>query len=113
MNILKKATSISIIFFIIITALIQGCKKNFNLGNNEKKIVVIGCDGIPEALDLIKKGEMIGTVVTNTYSVAKDFYTFEMNIYNNKNIIEGKNCTIDSTGKLVTIPLDGVVTNLD
>ncbi len=85
----------------------------YNLGNNEKKIVVIGCDGIPEALDLIKKGEMTGTVVTNTYSVAKDFYTFEMNIYNNKNIIEGTNCTIDSTGKLVTIPLDRVVTNLD
>lgn len=88
-------------------------KYGYNLGNNENNIVVVGCDGISKALDLIKKGTMTGTVIINPYNVAKDLYTFEMNIVNNKNIIDGTNCTIDNSRKLITIPLDGVFANLN
>ncbi len=87
-------------------------ENGYNLGNKEKKIDVVGFDGIPEALDLIKIGAMTGTVLINTYNAAKDFYQFEINLFNNRNIIDGTNCTIDYTGKLITIPLEGVSVNL-
>ncbi len=87
-------------------------ENGYNLGNNEKKIDVVGFDGIPEALALIKSGAMTGTVLIDAYNLAKDFYQFEINLFNDKNIIDGTNCTIDDTGKLITVPLEGVSVNL-
>ena len=85
-------------------------ENGYNLGDKEKRIVGVG--GIPEALDLIKIGEMTGTVLLNTYNLANNFYKFEVNLFNNRNIIDGTNCTIDYTGKLITVPLGGVSVNL-
>ena len=56
---------------------------------------------------------MTGTVVTNIYTGAKNNYAIGMNLLNNRNLIEGTNCTIDSTGKLITAPYDGVFVNTD
>ncbi|EHI98984.1 putative galactoside ABC transporter [Clostridium sp. DL-VIII] len=87
-------------------------ENGYNLDDKEKKIDVVGFGGIPEALDLIKIGAMTGTVPINTYNLANDFYKFELNLFNDKNIIDGTNCTIDYTGKLITFPLEGVSVNL-
>ncbi len=87
-------------------------ENGYNLGDKEKNIDVVGFGGIPEALDLIKIGAMTGTVPINTYNLANDFYKFELNLFNDKNIIDGTNCTIDYTGKLITFPLEGVSVNL-
>ncbi|OOM67898.1 D-galactose-binding periplasmic protein precursor [Clostridium sp. BL-8] len=87
-------------------------ENGYNLGDNERKIDVVGFDGIPEALDLIKAGAITGTVLINKYNLAKDFYQFEINLFNDNNIIDGTNCTIDDTGKLITVPLEGVFVNL-
>jgi methyl-galactoside transport system substrate-binding protein len=88
-------------------------QSGYNLGGNTEKIIVVGCDGIPIAQDLIQKGFMTGTVELSAYDTAKDIYTISINLINNKNLIEGTNCTIDDTGKLVTIPYNGVLVNLD
>ncbi len=85
----------------------------YNLSNKSQNIKVVGFDGIPEAQYLIKKGIMNGTVVTNIYNAAKNLYTIGMNLINNRNLIESTNCKIDSTGKIITAPYEGVLVNFD
>ena len=85
----------------------------YNLGNNNKKVIVVGCDGVPAALDLVNNGAMTGTVIQDSYEIANDFYTFSMNLMDNKNVIDGTNCTVDSSGQLITIPYKGVAINLN
>lgn len=76
----------------------------YNLGNKQKTIMVVGCDGIPEALNLVEQGAMTGTVKQDTYEIANALYAFGLNLMSGKNIIEGTNCTIDSSGDIITIP---------
>jgi len=85
----------------------------FNIDNKTQNIKVVGFDGIPEAQDLIRKGIMTGTVVIDVYDGAKNYYTIGMNLLNNRNLIEGTNCTIDSSGKIITAPYSGVLVNID
>lgn len=83
----------------------------YNLGNNKQDVRVIGFDGIPKARDLIKTGIMSGTVIEDPYKMAKILYTVGLNLLNNKNLIEDTNASLDITGKIVTIPYQGVIAN--
>ena len=85
----------------------------YNLGNNLQEIAVIGFDGTPEAQDLINKGIMTGTVLTNVYTAALNFYKIGLNLINNRNLVEGTNCTADSSGQIITAPYEGVLVNLN
>lgn len=85
----------------------------YNVGNNLQEIAVIGFDGTPKAQDLINKGIMTGTVLTNVYTAALNFYKIGLNLINNRNLVEGTNCTSDSSGQIITAPYEGVLVNLD
>lgn len=83
----------------------------YNISNDTKNIAVIGFDGKQEAQDLIMSGFMTGTIIQDPYSSAKDLYTISLNLKNNKNLIANTNCTIDSTGQMITAPYKGILTN--
>ncbi|WP_297424991.1 galactose ABC transporter substrate-binding protein [Clostridium sp.] len=85
----------------------------YNLVNNPQKIMVIGFDGTVQAKELIEKGIMTGTVLQNLNKFANNIQTIILNLFNNKNLIEGTDCKIDSTGKIITAPYDGVLVNLN
>lgn len=87
-------------------------EQGFNLSNSSPKMMVVGFDGIEEAKILINDGIMTGTVITSSDEVAKTFFNILTNLFNNRNPIENTNCTIDSTGKIITIPYNEVLVNL-
>ncbi|MFW2490378.1 galactose ABC transporter substrate-binding protein [Clostridium chromiireducens] len=86
-------------------------KYGLNLENNMQDVKVIGFDGIEKARELIKNGVMTGTVVEDPYFIAKTLYTVGLNLLNNQNLIDGTTATIDITGKIVSIPYQGVLVN--
>ena len=77
-------------------------KYGYNKGDEAKTIPVVGIDGIPPALDLIKKGFMAGTVIQNSDDMAKALYTIGMNLINNRDPLEGTDYKFDETGVIRT-----------
>jgi methyl-galactoside transport system substrate-binding protein len=85
----------------------------YNLESNPQKIMVIGFGGTVQAQDFIEKGIMTGTVLMNLNEFANNLQTIILNLFSNKNLIEGTNCEIDGTGKIITAPYDGILVNLN
>lgn len=79
-------------------------KYGYNTGNPSKTTVVVGIDGMPEALELINKGEMAGTLIQSPSDTAETLYTIGMNLYNNENPLNGINYKVDKSGIVVFPP---------
>jgi len=69
-------------------------KYGYNTGDKSKNIPVVGIDGLPEAIDLIDKGSMTGTVIQDPNVEAELIYTIGMNLFNNLDPIENTNYKI-------------------
>ena len=82
-------------------------KYGYNKGDKSKTIPVFGIDGIPEAIELINKGYMAGTVVEDTNDSAEALYTVGMNLVNNRPPLEDTNYKFDETGFIIRIPYHG------
>lgn len=78
--------------------------QGYNKGNDTPTIPVVGIDGTTMALDLIKKGFMLGTVGENHRDLAEALYTCGMNLVNGKNPIDGTKYKFDHTGISIRIP---------
>ncbi|MDR3597285.1 galactose ABC transporter substrate-binding protein [Clostridium sp.] len=76
----------------------------YNQGDKSKNIIVVGIDRTQEAIDLIDKGFMTGTVGHEPRALADALYTVGMNLTSGKNPIEGTNYKIEDTGIEVRIP---------
>lgn len=76
----------------------------YNTGDLSKTIVVVGIDGIPEALELINKGYMAGTVIQNPSDTAEALYTVAMNLFSGKAPTEGTNYKFDKTSATILLP---------
>jgi methyl-galactoside transport system substrate-binding protein len=79
-------------------------KYGYNKGEKSKYIPVFGIDGIPEAIDLINKGIMAGTVIQDPNETAEALYKVGMNLANNKNPLENTNYEFDETGVTIDMP---------
>lgn len=79
-------------------------KYGYNKGEGSKTIPVVGVDAIPEARELIRKGEMAGTVIQDAYAMAKAVYDIGMNLVYNRPPLEGTEYKFDDTGVSVRIP---------
>jgi len=75
-------------------------KYGYNNGDKSKYIPVVGIDGLPEAIDLIDKGLMTGTVVLPLKSSAEGLYTIAMNLINNVPPTENTNYEV-SDGAII------------
>jgi len=79
-------------------------KYGFNKGDKSKYIPVVGVDGLPEAMELIKEGIMTGTVSQNTSLGAEAIYTIGMNLVSGNTPLSGTNYKFDGTGNTIRLP---------
>lgn len=66
-------------------------KYGYNKGDKSKNIAVVGIDGSPEAIELINKGFITGTVINDPKIISEALYNIGMNMINNINPIENTN----------------------
>lgn len=78
---------------------IEGLQKyGYNAGDKSKSIAVVGIDGLTEAIELIDKGFMTGTVIQDPKIYAESIYAITMNVINNVDPLENTNLkAIDNT----------------
>lgn len=76
----------------------------YNNGDKLKTIPVVGVDVVPEAKELIEKGEMLGSVVQDPRDYAEAMYACGMNLIAGKNPIEGTEYKLDDTGVAIRLP---------
>lgn len=79
-------------------------KYGYNKGDDTKTIAVVGVDAIPEAQELIKKGEMTGSVLQDPSAIAEVSYLIGMNLVYGKEPLDGTQYKFDQTGVAVRIP---------
>jgi methyl-galactoside transport system substrate-binding protein len=78
----------------------------YNSGDKSKNIPVVGIDGLPEAIDLIDKGFMAGTVTQDQNVAAELLYTVGMNLFNNLSPIANTNYKIIDGEIIIPYPYD-------
>lgn len=76
----------------------------YNSGDAEKYIPVFGVDATEEAVNLIGKGEMAGTVKQDGEGMAKAVFAMAKNVAQGKDFVEGTSYEYDETGVSVRIP---------
>jgi len=81
-------------------------KYGYNTGDKSKNIPVVGIDALPEAIDLIDKGFMTGTVIQDPKVTAESLYTIGMNLFNNLDPIENTNYKIVDGEIIIPYPYD-------
>ena len=84
-------------------------KYGYNTGDKSKNIAVVGIDGLQEAIDLIDKGSMSGTVIQDSNALAEVLYTVGMNLYNNLNPTENTNYEIVNGEIIIPFLYDALI----
>ncbi|GAA0077667.1 galactose/glucose ABC transporter substrate-binding protein MglB [Clostridium sp. CTA-5] len=79
-------------------------KYGYNKGNKSMTIPVVGIDGIPEAIELVNKGYMTGTVIQDPRANAEALYKVGMNLAYKKPPLENTNYKFDDTGNVIRLP---------
>jgi len=85
----------------------------YNKENENKKVVVVGIDGLPEAKDLIDKGIMAGTVIQDQNVAAELLYTIGMNLINNLNPTENTNYKVVEGTIIIPFPYETYIGKLN
>ncbi|AOR25130.1 galactose ABC transporter substrate-binding protein [Clostridium taeniosporum] len=79
-------------------------KYGYNKGNKSMTIPVVGIDGIPEAIELVNKGYMTGTVIQDSRASAETLYKVAMNLAYGKPALENTGYKFDDTGAVLRLP---------
>lgn len=79
-------------------------KYGYNNDDKSKHIPTFGIDGIPEAIELINKGTMDGTVVQNPNDLAEALYSIGKNLVYNLSPLENTKYKFDETGISIQLP---------
>ncbi|NAZ94738.1 substrate-binding domain-containing protein, partial [Vibrio toranzoniae] len=74
--------------------------------HNKTNIPVFGVDALPEALALVKSGQMAGTVLNDANNQAKATFDLAKNLAAGKSATDGTQWKVDN--KVVRIPYVGV-----
>jgi methyl-galactoside transport system substrate-binding protein len=69
----------------------------------DKFMPVVGVDAIPEALDLVEKGQMAGTVLNDAENQGKATLELAVNAALGKDVLEGTSWVLDET-RAVRVP---------
>jgi methyl-galactoside transport system substrate-binding protein len=76
----------------------------YNTGDSDKYIPVFGVDATEEAINLIEKGAMTGTVKQDGEGMGKAVFALAKNVAQGKDFLEGTSYKYDETGVAVRIP---------
>ena len=72
-------------------------------GDNSKFIPIVGVDAIPDMLNEIKKGTIVGTVLNDALNQAKAVVDLSLNVANEKEPLDNTDWTLDEV-KAVRVP---------
>ena len=75
----------------------------YNQGDNNKFIPIVGVDAIPDMLNEIKKGTIVGSVLNDALNQAKAVVDLSLNVSSGKEPLEGTDWTLDEV-KAVRVP---------
>ena len=75
----------------------------YNQGDNNKFIPIVGVDAIPDMLNEIKKGTIVGSVLNDALNQAKAVVDLSLNVSAGKEPLEGTEWTLDEV-KAVRVP---------
>lgn len=75
----------------------------YNQGDNNKFIPIVGVDAIPDMLNEIKKGTIVGSVLNDALNQAKAVVDLSLNVSSGKEPLEGTQWTLDEV-KAVRVP---------
>lgn len=75
----------------------------YNQGDNNKFIPIVGVDAIPDMLNEIKKGTVVGSVLNDALNQAKAVVDLSLNVSTDKDPLEGTDWTLDNV-KAVRVP---------
>ena len=78
-------------------------KQGYNIGDSNKFIPIVGVDAIPEIIEEIKKGTVVGTVLQSPKDQAKAVVDMVMNAANGKDVLTGTEYKLDDV-KAVRVP---------
>lgn len=78
-------------------------KQGYNIGDSNKFIPIVGVDAIPEIIEEIKKGTVVGTVLQSPKDQAKAVVDMVMNVANKKDVLTGTEYKLDDV-KAVRVP---------
>ena len=72
------------------------------------KVMVVGVDALPEALDYVESGDMIGTVLNDDVNQAQAVIDLCVNLAHGKDPLADTDWKFDETGKSVRVPYQAV-----
>ncbi len=75
----------------------------YNQGDNNKFIPIVGVDAIPDMLNEIKKGTVVGSVLNDALNQARAVVDLSLNVSTGKDPLEGTDWTLDNV-KAVRVP---------
>ncbi len=78
-------------------------KQGYNIGDSNKFIPIVGVDAIPEVIEEIKKGTIVGTVLQSPKDQAKAVVDMVMNAANGKDVLSETEYKLDDV-KAVRVP---------
>ena len=78
-------------------------KQGYNIGDSNKFIPIVGVDAIPEIIEEIKKGTVVGTVLQSPKDQAKAVVDMVMNAANGKDVLSETEYKLDDV-KAVRVP---------
>lgn len=81
--------------------------QGYNIGDENKFIPIIGVDAIPEVIEEIKKGTILGTVLQSPKDQAKAVVDMILNVASGKDVLEGTDYKLDDV-KAVRVPYKAI-----
>ncbi|WP_295162827.1 galactose ABC transporter substrate-binding protein [uncultured Brachyspira sp.] len=82
-------------------------KQGYNIGDSNKFIPIVGVDAIPEVIEEIKKGTILGTVLQSPKDQAKAITDMLINAANGQDVLNGTEYKLDDS-KAVRVPYRAV-----
>lgn len=88
-------------------------KQGYNIGDSNKFIPIVGVDAIPEVIEEIKKGTVVGTVLQSPKDQAKAIVDMVLNVASGKYVLNGTEYKLDDV-KAVRVPYRAItLENID
>ncbi|WPC37555.1 galactose/glucose ABC transporter substrate-binding protein MglB [Brachyspira hyodysenteriae] len=88
-------------------------KQGYNIGDSNKFIPIVGVDAIPEVIEEIKKGTVVGTVLQSPKDQAKAIVDMVLNVASGKDVLNGTEYKLDDV-KAVRVPYRAItLENID
>ena len=84
--------------------------QGYNIGDENKFIPIVGVDAIPEVIEEIRKGSILGTVLQSPKDQAKAVVDMVLNVASGKDVLDGTDYTLDDV-KAVRVPYKAITKN--